>query len=317
VLESRAVNPPSAVDLRVAIGSLQLANPIIAASGTFGYGVEFASVLNLEALGAIVVKGLSLEPMAGAPAPRICEVSSGMINAIGLQNIGARAFVSEKLPTLRNYRVPVIANVFGHSQSGYLDVLRILEDAEGIAAYELNVSCPNVDHGGMEFGSDEGALVELVRAARQLVRRPLWVKLSPLATDIGRLAVAAEGVGADAFTVANTYPAMAVDVATRKSRIGRISGGLSGPAIKPITLRLVYQAAQAVKVPVIGVGGIQSASDVLEYMVAGASAIQVGTASFSVPKACESLVGSLKKACRDNNIPQINKITGTFRGDFT
>jgi len=316
VLESQTVKPQRAVDLRVAIGSLQLANPIIAASGTFGYGVEFASVLNLEALGAIVVKGLSPEPMAGAPAPRMCEVSSGMVNAIGLQNIGVRAFVSEKLPILRKYHVPVIANVFGHSQSEYLDVLRILEDAEGIAAYELNVSCPNVEHGGMEFGSDDVALVELVKAARQLVRRPLWVKLSPLVTDIGRLAAAAEGVGADAFTVANTYPAMAVDTATRQSRIGRISGGLSGPAIKPITLRLVYLVAGAVKVPVIGVGGIQCAADVLEYMVAGASAVQVGTASFSAPRVCESLVGSLKKACCDSKVFKINEITGTFRADL-
>jgi dihydroorotate dehydrogenase (NAD+) catalytic subunit len=316
VLESRAVNQPSAVDLRVAIGSLQLANPIIAASGTFGYGVEFASVLNLEALGAIVVKGLSLEPMAGAPSPRMCEVTSGMINAIGLQNIGVRAFASEKLPALRRYRVPVIANVFGQTQSEYLEVLRILEGAEGVAAYELNVSCPNVEHGGIEFGSDEASLAGLVRSARQIAKRPLWVKLSPLVTEIGCLAKAAEESGADAFTVANTYPAMAVDVATRQSRIGRISGGLSGPAIKPITLRLVHQVKQAVSVPVIGVGGIQSASDVLEYMVAGASAVQVGTANFSAPRACETLVSDLNKACASLNILTINKITSTLGGDL-
>lgn len=317
MLESWAVNHPSAVDLRVAIGSLQLANPIIAASGTFGYGVEFASVLNLDALGAIVVKGLSLEPMAGAPPPRMCEVSSGMINAIGLQNIGARAFVSEKLPALRRYRVPVIANVFGHTQAEYLDVLRILEEAEGVAAYELNVSCPNVDHGGIEFGAEEASLAELVRSARQVARRPLWVKLSPLVTDIARLASAAEQSGADALTVANTYPAMAVDVATRQSRIGRLSGGLSGPAIKPITLRLVYLVSQAVKVPIIGAGGIQSAADVLEYIVAGASAAQVGTASFSAPRACERLVSELSKACFRHKVLNINKIKSTLGADLT
>ncbi len=301
----------------MAIGSLQLANPIIAASGTFGYGVEFASVLNLDALGAIVVKGLSLEPMAGAPPPRMCEVSSGMINAIGLQNIGARAFVSEKLPALRRYRVPVIANVFGHTQAEYLDVLRILEEAEGVAAYELNVSCPNVDHGGIEFGAEEASLAELVRSARQVARRPLWVKLSPLVTDIARLASAAEQSGADALTVANTYPAMAVDVATRQSRIGRLSGGLSGPAIKPITLRLVYLVSQAVKVPIIGAGGIQSAADVLEYIVAGASAVQVGTASFSAPRACERLVSELSKACFRHKVLNINEIKSTLGADLT
>lgn len=316
MLESRAVNPQSAVDLRVAIGSLQFANPIIAASGTFGYGVEFASVLDLEALGALVVKGLSLEPMAGAPAPRMCEVSSGMINAIGLQNIGVRAFVSEKLPQLRKYKTPVIVNVFGRTQSEYLEVLRILEDAEGIAAYELNVSCPNVDHGGLEFGSEEGALVELVAAARIVARRPLWVKLSPLVTDIAHLGAAAESAGADALTVANTYPAMALDVGTRKSRIGRISGGLSGPAVKPITLRLVYLVSKGVKVPVIGVGGVQTAADVLEYMVAGASAVQVGTASFSSPRACERLAEGLRRACYRHKICAINKIGGTLGEDL-
>jgi len=310
------VNHKSAVDLRVAIGSLRLANPIIAASGTFGYGVEFSSVTNLEALGAIVVKGLSLEPMAGAPPPRMCEVSSGMINAIGLQNIGVRAFVREKLPPLQKLKTPVITNVFGHTQSEYLGVLRILEEAEGIAAYELNVSCPNVEHGGMEFGSEEGPLAELVGAARKIAKRPLWVKLSPLVTDIGRLAKAAEDSGADALTVANTYPAMALDFATRRSRIGRISGGLSGPAIMPITLRLVYLVAQAVKTPVVGAGGIQSAAHVLEYMVAGASAVEVGTASFADPRACERLVRGVERACRDNKVLQISRISGTLGKDL-
>jgi len=259
-----------------------------------------------------VVKGLSLEPLAGAPAPRMCEVAGGMINAVGLQNIGVRAFVSEKLPQLRKFKTPVIVNVFGRTQAEYLEVLRILEDAEGIAAYELNVSCPNVDHGGLEFGSEEVALVELVAAARIVARRPLWVKLSPLVTNIAQLAKAAESAGADALTVANTYPAMVLDVGTRKSKIGRISGGLSGPAVKPITLRLVYVASKAAKVPVIGAGGVQGAADVLEYMVAGASAVEVGTASFVSPQVTERLVGDLERACHHHKICAINQIIGTF-----
>ena len=268
------------------VGALRLSNPILAASGTFGYGVEFAHLVDLNRLGGIVVKGLSLEPMAGAPAPRLCETPSGMLNAVGLQNVGVRAFVAEKLPALRQYRTAIIANVFGYTVEEYVGVIRVLEDAEGLAAYELNISCPNTAHGGIQFGSDPQMVSEVVSAARQAARRPLWVKLSPNVTDIAVIARAAEEAGADALTVANTYQAMSIDVQTRKSRLGRVTGGLSGPAIKPITLRLVYEASRAVKIPIIGLGGIEKADDVLEYIIAGASAVQVGTANFSHPDAC-------------------------------
>lgn len=305
----------TAVDLSVNIGALRLSNPILAASGTFGYGVEFAPLVDLNRLGGIVVKGLSLEPMAGAPAPRLCETPSGMLNAVGLQNIGVRAFVAEKLPALRPYRTAVIANVFGYTIDEYLGVIRILEAAEGLAAYELNISCPNTAHGGVQFGSDPQVVSEVVSAARQAARRPLWVKLSPNVTDIGVIARAAEAAGADALTVANTYPAMSIDVQTRKSRLGRVTGGLSGPAIKPITLRLVYEASRAVSIPILGLGGVEKADDVLEYIVAGASAVQVGTANFTEPKACEDILDRLEKYCRDHNINSINSLIGHMQAD--
>jgi dihydroorotate dehydrogenase (NAD+) catalytic subunit len=303
------------VDLSVNVGALRLSNPILAASGTFGYGVEFAHLLDLNRLGGIVVKGLSLEPMAGAPAPRLCETPSGMLNAVGLQNIGVRAFVTEKLPALRQYRTAIVANVFGCSIDDYVGVIRILEEAEGLAAYELNVSCPNTAHGGIQFGSDPQMVSEVVSAARQASRRPLWVKLSPNVTDICAIARAAEGAGADALTVANTFQAMSIDVQNRKSRLGRISGGLSGPAIKPITLRLAYEARRAVKIPVIGLGGVEKADDALEYLIAGASAVQVGTANFSQPAACTEILNGLEKWCHINNVHAINEIIGSFQAD--
>jgi dihydroorotate dehydrogenase (NAD+) catalytic subunit len=295
---------------------LRLSNPILAASGTFGYGVEFAHLVDLNRLGGIVVKGLSLEPMAGAPAPRFCETPSGMLNAIGLQNIGVRAFVAEKLPMLRQYRTAVVANVFGYTLEDYVGVIRVLEEAEGLAAYELNVSCPNTAHGGIQFGSDPQMLSEVVSAARQAAaRRPLWVKLSPNVTDIAAIARAAETAGADALTVANTYQAMSINVQTRKSRLGRLTGGLSGPAIRPITLRLVYEAKRAVNIPVVGLGGIEKAEDVLEYVIAGASAVQVGTANFSHPRACLNILDQLQKSCREHNFNNISSLIGSFQVD--
>jgi dihydroorotate dehydrogenase (NAD+) catalytic subunit len=299
----------------VNVGALRLSNPILAASGTFGYGVEFAHLLDLNQLGGIVVKGLSLEPMAGAPAPRLCETPSGMLNAVGLQNIGVRAFIAEKLPGLRQFKTAVVANVFGYSIEEYLGVIRILEEAEGLAAYELNISCPNTAHGGIQFGSDPQMVSEVVSAARQVAQRPLWVKLSPNVTDIRVVAKAAEEAGADALTVANTYQAMSLDVRTRKSRLGRVSGGLSGPAIRPITLRLAYEAQRAVKIPVIGLGGIENAEDALEYLLIGASAVQVGTANFSKPAACLDIRNGLEKWCMSNNINAINMLIGSFQPD--
>ncbi len=306
---------PAAVDLSVNVGALRLTNPILAASGTFGYGIEFAHLVDLNRLGGIVVKGLSLEPMAGAPSPRLCETPSGMLNAVGLQNVGVRAFVAEKLPSLRQYRTAVIANVFGYTVEEYVGVIRILEDAEGLAGYELNISCPNTAHGGIQFGSDPQMVSEVVSAARQAARRPLWVKLSPNVTDITVIARAAQEAGADALTVANTYQAMSIDIQTRKSRLGRATGGLSGPAIKPITLRLVHEASRAVKIPLIGLGGIEKADDVLEYVIAGASAVQVGTANFSQPNACIDILDQLEKTCRNFNINSINSLIGSFRAD--
>jgi dihydroorotate dehydrogenase (NAD+) catalytic subunit len=309
------VTVPGAVDLSVNVGALRLSNPIIAASGTFGYGVEFAHLVDLNRLGGIVVKGLSLEPMAGAPAPRLCETPSGMLNAVGLQNVGVRAFIAEKLPALRKYHTAIIANVFGCTVEEYVGVIEILNDAEGIAAYELNISCPNTALGGIQFGSDPQMASQVVALSRRAAKRPLWIKLSPNVTDIAAIARAAEEAGADALTVANTYQGMSVDLGTRKSRLGRVTGGLSGPAIKPITLRLVYEASRAVKIPIIGLGGIEKAEDVLEYMIVGAAAVQVGTANFSRPDACQRIVGDLQKACGNYNINKISDLTGSFQAD--
>ncbi len=300
-----------AVDLSVQIGALRLRNPILAASGTFGYGLEFAHLVYLERIGGFVTKGLSLEPMEGAPPPRLCETPSGMLNAVGLQNVGVRAFVTEKLPVLRKYDTAIIANVFGYCLEDYVEVIRILEDAEGLAGYELNISCPNVKKGGMQFGNDASQVTEVVSAARGIAqRRPLWVKLSPLVGDIGLIARAAESAGADALTVANTYPAMSLDPRSLKSRLGNLTGGLSGPAILPITLRLVWECQKAVKIPIIGLGGIESVDDVLQYLAVGASAVQVGTASFSDPKASETLATTLTSALvrfKCNNISMIRE----------
>ena len=306
---------PGAVDLSVNIGALRLANPILAASGTFGYGIEFAHLVDLNRLGGVVVKGLSLEPMDGAPAPRLCETPGGMLNAVGLQNIGVRAFVAEKLPPLRAYRTAIVANVFGQTREEYVEVIRVLEEAEGLAAYELNISCPNVACGGLQFGSEPQMAAEVVAAARKATRRPLWVKLSPNVTDITAIARAAEGAGADALTIANTYPAMSVDYRTRRSRLGNSTGGLSGPAIKPISLKLVYEACRAVMIPVIGLGGVESPEDVMEYLVVGASAVQVGTAHFVDPRASLRLVADLEKLCLEDKAFSINELRGAFRAE--
>jgi dihydroorotate dehydrogenase (NAD+) catalytic subunit len=308
------VSAADAVDLSVQIGALRLRNPILAASGTFGYGVEFAHLVDLNRLGGLVVKGLSREPIEGAPPPRLCETPSGMLNAVGLQNVGVRAFVAEKLPVLRKYDTAVLANVFGYCLEDYVEVIRTLEDAEGLAGYELNISCPNVKKGGMQFGSDPALVAEVVTAARKAaVRRPLWVKLSPLVADIGLIGRVAESAGADALTVANTYPAMAVDTRTLNSRLGNLTGGLSGPAIKPITLRLVWESKKAVRIPVIALGGVETVEDVLEYLAVGASAVQVGTASFADPRASERLAGALTNALVRHKYSSINDIRDKFK----
>jgi dihydroorotate dehydrogenase (NAD+) catalytic subunit len=306
---STEVTSAVAVDLSVQVGALRLRNPILTASGTFGYGVEFSHLVDLNRLGGLVVKGLSREPIEGAPAPRLCETASGMLNAVGLQNVGVRAFVAEKLPVLRKFDTAVIANVFGYTVEDYVEVIRVLEDAEGLAAYELNISCPNVKRGGMQFGCDPLQVSEVVAAARTAAaRRPLWVKLSPLVTDIGLIARVAEGAGADALIVANTYPAMAVDPWSGRSLLGSQTGGLSGPAIKPITLRLVWETKKAVKTPIIGLGGIETVEDVLEYIAVGATCVQVGTASFADPRASQQLSADLEKALYTAKICTLSEI---------
>ncbi len=304
----RAQGPP---DLSVSFAGVQVKNPIIAASGTFGYGIEYEDVVSLQKLGAFVVKGLSREPMPGNPPPRLFETSAGMLNSIGLQNIGARAFVEEKLPQLNKEKnIVVIANVFGYSREDYKEVVRILNEGEGIAAYELNVSCPNTKRGGMSFGSDAIMLGEVVESVKAVPRRPLIVKLSPNVTSIPQMARVAEQAGADAISLVNTFVAMAIDAETRRPRISSITGGSSGPAIKPIALRMVYEAAHTVKIPVIGIGGISTAVDVVEHMLAGATAVEIGTASFWDPCATEKIVAALEGWCLEHRVEKITELTG-------
>lgn len=297
----------------VTILGLDFRNPVLAASGTFGYGLEFADLLDLNQVGGIVVKGLSKAPIKGNPPPRLWEAQAGMINSVGLQNIGVRAFVAEKLPGLRKYRTPVIANVFGYEAGDYLEVVRILNDAEGVAAYELNVSCPNTKHGGLAFGVDEAALGDLVSAVKAIATRPVIVKLSPNVAAIEPFARISEKMGADAISLVNTFVSLAVDARNRHARIGAGYGGLSGPAIKPIALRMVYQAANAVKIPVIGMGGIMSGEDAAEFLIAGASLVQIGTASFIDPSAVVNIARELNGLLPSLGVSSVRELTGTLR----
>src|SRR5829696_469780 len=271
------------MDLSVRIGSLTLKNPLIAASGCFGYGVEYADVVDLSTLGAIVSKGLFLKEREGHPAPRIVETPAGMLNAIGLQGIGARRFVAEKLPELRDRHATVIVNVCGTTLDEYAEVSRILSDAEGVAAIELNISCPNIKEGGIQFGCSLRGTYEVVSAVRKVTRLPLIPKLTPNVTDVSSFAREAEEAGADAVSLVNTFLAMVIDIETRRPKISNGMGGLSGPAIRPIAVRMVYECQQAVKIPIIGMGGIANARDALEFIIAGATAVQVGTANFVDP----------------------------------
>jgi len=299
--------------LATTICGLQLRNPVIAASGTYGYGVEFAKVADLNAIGGLVVKGLSREPIQGNPPPRLWETEAGMINSVGLQNLGVKAFVRDKLPALRRLKTAVFANVFGYAPEDYAEVIRILEDAEGLAGYELNVSCPNTLHGGIYFSTDPALLSELVSLIRPLAHRPLIVKLSPNVARIEPLARAAEQAGADAISLVNTFVSLAIDAQTRRPRIGAGFGGLSGPAIKPIALRLVYEAAQAVKIPVIGLGGIRSGEDAVEFLIAGASAVEVGTVNFWDPAAPCRIARELDQYVKKEKLANVKELVGTLQ----
>jgi len=299
--------------MRVQFAGIELTNPVIAASGTFGYGIEFEEIVSLERIGAFVSKGISLEPMMGHPAPRILQTAAGMLNAIGLQNIGVAEFIEKKLPPLKKYpSCKVIVNIFGYTVSEYKQVVERLNDADGVAAYELNVSCPNVHAGGMAFGSDAGSLEYLVHEVKNVSRRPLLVKLSPNVTSIASMARVCATAGADAVSLVNTFLAMSIDVETRKPRLTNVTGGLSGPAIKPIALRMVYETVKAVSIPVIGLGGIVTPEDAVEFMLAGATAVQVGTASYADPRATERLAKGIESWCRSHHVERVASLTGAL-----
>jgi len=299
------------MDLSVAIGSLHLKNPLIAASGCFGYGVEYADVVDLSSLGAIVVKGLFLQEREGHPAPRIVETPAGMLNAIGLQGIGVRRFVDEKLPELRARKATVFVNVCGTTIDEYVEVSRILADAEGVHAIELNISCPNIKEGGIQFGCSLNGTFDVVSSVRKVTRLPIIPKLTPNVTDVASFARAAEEGGADAVSLVNTFLAMVIDVESRRPKISNVVGGLSGPAIRPIAVRMVYECRQTVRIPIIGMGGIVDARDALEFMIAGATAVQVGTANFVDPFIWPKLLDGIRQYLSRHHVDRVRDLVGT------
>ena len=301
------------VNLAVDIGALKIKNPVMTASGTFGYGEEYADYVDLNRLGAIVVKGLSLKPRLGNPPPRIMETAGGMLNAVGLQNIGVDVFIEEKLPFLQKHDVAVIANIYGESYLEYQKVARKLSSVKGVHALEVNVSCPNVKKGGLSFGADPKAAAEVTRRVKGETNLPVIVKLTPNVTDIAAIAQAVEKAGADAVSLINTLAGMSVDLKTRMSHLKNITGGLSGPAIKPVALRMVWQVVKRVSIPVIGIGGIMNAEDALEFLILGAKAVQIGTANFINPRATLNIIDGIQNYLIDNKIEDINEIIGTFK----
>lgn len=301
--------------LAVEIAAIHFNNPVLGASGTFGYGLEFAELIDLNRLGGFVTKGLSAKPLAGNAPPRIVETHGGMLNAIGLQNIGARAFIDEKLPRLRGYDTRIIANVFGYSDEDYVEAITILNDGEGIAAYELNISCPNVKEGGIVIGNSPGAAARLTEKAKRASTRPLIVKLSPNVTDITIVARAIAGAGADCLSLINTIVGMSVDVNTRRPRLSYGTGGLSGPAIRPIAIRMVYEVARTVDVPLIGIGGIASVTDALEFIIAGATAVQIGTANYYDPTITMKVIDGLSEYCENRGLENINSLIRSIKAE--
>jgi dihydroorotate dehydrogenase (NAD+) catalytic subunit len=307
------LKPMAGVDLSIELAGIKLPNPVIAASGTFGYGEEFSRFADLRRIGAVCVKGTSARPIDGNPPPRLFPTASGMLNSIGLENVGVDAFIRDKMPFLREVGCAVFVNVFGFNEEDYTEVVDKLNTCDGIAAYELNISCPNTKHGGMVFGQSVELTRQLTSNLKKRARRPLIVKLSPNVTDITEFARAAEEAGADAITVANTYLGMAIDTETFQPRIHNVTGGLSGPAIKPITLRMVYQCARAVKIPVLGLGGIVTAEDAVEYFLAGASAVQVGTANFRDPRATLHVIDGLEKFLKKRGLTSARELVGQMK----
>ncbi|MDP6624892.1 MAG: dihydroorotate dehydrogenase [Nitrospinota bacterium] len=301
------------INLSVELAGIHFQNPVLTASGTFGYGLEYGDFVDLNRLGGVIVKGLSIKPSPGNPSPRIIETSSGMLNAIGLQNIGIEAFISEKIPILKKFKTKIIANFFGDSQDEYVRAAERLNNVSEIAGLEMNISCPNVKKGGLAFSADPKITEKLVQAVRKATSLPLIVKLSPNVTDIVVMAKAAVNGGADALSIINTLLGMAIDVQTRRPMLANITGGLSGPAIKPVALRMVWQVAKAVDIPIIGIGGIMNAQDALEFMIAGADAIQVGTANFIDPDISIKIIDGIKDYCKENKVGDIKDLTGTLR----
>jgi len=300
-------------DLTTKIGPLDLQNPVIAASGTFGYGLEFEPLVDLNLLGAVVVKGLSLKPMAGNPPPRIVETPGGMLNAIGLANIGLEAFLKDKLPRLRKFTAPIIVNIYGHHTDEYGELASELRGVEGVAALEVNISCPNVECGGMAFGIDPLTSARVTETVVKNTDKPVIVKLSPNVTDIKAVAKAVEGAGAHALSLINTLTGMAIDVESRRPKLANIVGGLSGPAIKPIALYMVYQVARTVKIPVIGMGGIMDYRDAIEFLMVGARAVEIGTANFVNPRVTLEVIEGIRNYCVENGIRQIGEIVGSLK----
>jgi len=297
---------------RIDIGGLELKNPVMTASGTFGYGREFADLIDLNRLGAIIVKGLSLEPSKGNPPLRIVETRCGMLNAIGLENVGLEAFVKEKIPFLQKLTTPTLVNIYGKTKEEYAELAARLEDIEAISGIEVNISCPNVKAGGAAFGAYPQTAAEVVRAVRSKTTRLMVVKLSPNVTDVVEIARSVEAAGADSISLINTITGMAIDIESRRPKLANITGGLSGPAIKPIALRMVWQVAQSVKIPVIGVGGIMNAKDALEFLIAGAAAVQIGTANFINPRATIDVIEGIESYLIAKEIPDISEIIGSL-----